>query len=43
MVYLILTSQALLSGEDVPWGNDKYNDMDPEDVLGERVKKIGGE
>lgn len=34
--------QAMMSGEDVPWRNDKYDKMDPEDVLGERVKKIGG-
>lgn len=34
--------QAMMSGEDVPWGNDKYNNKGPEDVLGERVKRIGG-
>lgn len=34
--------QALMSGEDIPWANDAYNDKNPEDVLGERVKRIGG-
>ena len=34
--------QALMSGEEVPWRSDKYDDKDPEEVLGERVKKIGG-
>ena len=33
---------AMMSGEDIPWGNDKYDTMNPEDVLGERVKRIGG-
>lgn len=34
--------QALMSGEEVPWGNDQFNDMGPEEVLGERVRRIGG-
>lgn len=34
--------QALMSGEDVPWGNDQFNDMGPEEVLGERVRRVGG-
>ncbi len=33
---------ALLSGEEIPWENDAYNEKDPEEVLGERVMKIGG-
>ncbi len=34
---------AELSGEDIPWRNDKYDTMNPEDVLHDRVKRIGGE
>ena len=34
--------QAMMSGEEVPWGNSKYDDMAPEDVLGQRKIKIGG-
>lgn len=34
--------QAMMTGEEVPWGNNKYDTMNPEDVLGERVKKVGG-
>lgn len=34
--------QALMSGEEVPWRYDKYDTMNPEDVVGERVKRIGG-
>jgi hypothetical protein len=34
--------QALMSGEEVPWRNDKFDKMAPEEVLGERVRKIGG-
>lgn len=33
---------AEMSGEDIPWKNDKYDHMNPEDVVGQRVKKIGG-
>lgn len=33
---------AEMSGEDIPWKNDKYDNMNPEDVVGQRVKKIGG-
>jgi len=33
---------AMMSGEEVPWRNDKYDQLGPEDVVGERVKKIGG-
>ena len=34
---------AMISGEEIPWGNDKYDNKNPEDVLGEKqVKKIGG-
>ena len=33
---------AQMSGEDIPWANDKYDNMNPEDVVGQRVKKIGG-
>lgn len=35
--------KALMSGEEVPWRNDKFDRMSPEDVLGERVQRIGGE
>lgn len=35
--------QALMSGEEVPWRNDKYDEMKPEEVVGERVRKIGGD
>ncbi len=35
--------QAAMSGEEIPWGNDAYNDKNPEDVLGDRIKQIGGE
>jgi hypothetical protein len=34
--------QAVMSGEEVPWRNDKYDNMAPEDALGERVRRIGG-
>lgn len=33
---------AMMSGEDIPWSNDAYDNMNPEDVAGQRVKKIGG-
>lgn len=40
--------QAMMSGEEertreITWRNDKYDNMSPEDVLGERVKRIGGD
>jgi hypothetical protein len=32
--------QAMLSGEEVPWGNEEMtDDMSPEDMLGERVRR----
>eukprot|EP01035_Chromulina_nebulosa_P020381 gene20381-26450_t len=35
--------EAMMSGEEIPWSNDKYDTMNPEDVLQEsRVKKVGG-
>eukprot|EP00607_Mallomonas_marina_P007390 CAMPEP_0182420442 /NCGR_PEP_ID=MMETSP1167-20130531/5244_1 /TAXON_ID=2988 /ORGANISM="Mallomonas Sp, Strain CCMP3275" /LENGTH=631 /DNA_ID=CAMNT_0024596389 /DNA_START=25 /DNA_END=1920 /DNA_ORIENTATION=+ len=34
--------EAMMLGEDVPWRNDAYDDKNPEDVIGERVRKIGG-
>jgi len=34
---------AEISGEEVPWRNDKFDVMNPEDVLHDRVKRIGGE
>ena len=34
---------AEMSGEEIPWGNDKYDHMSAEDVLGQRVKSIGGD
>jgi hypothetical protein len=37
-----LEEQSMLSGEEVPWSNDSYDDKEVEDVLGERVRKIGG-
>ena len=33
---------AVMSGEEVPWRNDKWDNMNPEDVVGERVRRIGG-
>jgi hypothetical protein len=33
----------MLSGEEVPWRNDAFDNKNPEDVLGERVQRIGGE
>lgn len=36
--------QAVMSGEEVPWRNDKWDNMSPEDVLGEKkIKRIGGD
>lgn len=35
--------QALLSGEEVPWRNDAFDNKMPEEVLGDRVRRIGGE
>ena len=29
-------------GRENPWGNDKYDALNPEEVLGERVKRVGG-
>jgi hypothetical protein len=29
-------------GRENPWGNDKYDNSNPEEVLGERVKRVGG-
>ncbi len=37
-----LEEQSMLSGEEVPWSNDSYDDKEVEDVLGERVRKVGG-
>ena len=34
--------QALMSGEEVPWRNDQYDNKMPDEVVGERVKRIGG-
>lgn len=34
--------QAVMSGEEVPWRNDKWDTKLPEDVLTDRVRKIGG-
>lgn len=34
--------ESEMSGREVPWRNDAYDDKAPEDVLGERVRKIGG-
>ena len=34
---------AEMSGEEIPWQNDKYDGMSPEDVLGQRVKSVGGD
>ena len=35
--------QRMLTGEDVPWRNDNYDGKDVEDVLGERVRRVGGD
>lgn len=38
-----MEEEALYTGDEVPWRNDKYDNMMPEDVLQERrVKQIGG-
>jgi len=35
---------AMMSGEEIPWANNKFDEMSPEDVLGERVRaKSGGD
>lgn len=34
--------ENLSQGRENPWANDKYNEMNPEEVLGERVKRVGG-
>ena len=34
--------EALARGEEVPWRNDAFDDKNPEDVLHDRVKKVGG-
>lgn len=31
-----------MSGEEVPWRNDQYDNKMPDEVVGERVKRIGG-
>ena len=33
--------RAMMSGEEVPWRNDSYDDKLPEDVLGDRIKQKG--
>lgn len=33
---------AVMSGEEVPWRNDKWDTKLPEDVLSEKVRRIGG-
>lgn len=33
---------ALMAGDEVPWRNDAYDNKMPDEVLGERVKRIGG-
>eukprot|EP01039_Chlorochromonas_danica_P011712 gene11712-13148_t len=38
-----LEEEALMSGQEVPWRNDAYDDKEPEEVLGERVKRVGGQ
>ncbi len=30
-------------GEEVPWRNDAYDNMDVDEVIGQRLRKIGGE
>jgi hypothetical protein len=35
--------QAMLMGEEVPWRNDAFDNKGPEEVLGERVRRIGGQ
>lgn len=35
--------EALMTGQEVPWGNDKYDNLSPEDVLAQKGKiQIGG-
>ena len=33
---------AVMTGDEVPWRNDAYDNKSPDEVLGERVKRIGG-
>lgn len=35
--------QAMMSGEEVPWKNPAFDGKEPEEVLGERVRRIGGD
>ena len=37
--------QAMMSGEDVPWKNENSlsDEASPEEVLGERARRIGGD
>lgn len=34
--------EAEMTGGDVPWRNDKYDTQSPEDVLSEKVRRVGG-
>ncbi len=34
-----IQDKAQLSGEDIPWKNDAYNDKMPEDVMAEQIKR----
>ena len=34
--------ESVMSGQEVPWRNDKYDTKSPEEVIGERVRRIGG-
>jgi hypothetical protein len=37
-----LEETATSSGEKMPWQNDKYDNMQPEDVLIQKSRRIGG-
>lgn len=34
--------QAMMSGEEIPWENNAFDGKEPEEVLGERVQRVGG-
>ncbi len=34
--------EAIMRGEEIPWRNDSYDGKMPDEVLGERVRRVGG-
>lgn len=37
-----IEEENMSQGRENPWANDKYDTMNPEEVLGERVRRVGG-